>query len=83
MSEYQSVDVVLRWVGPVDDVHLTNADAACALAIIEDLTLRHNGTPESVPLRDGWAAVAISDGREISVDQLRQWAAADRHTASA
>ena len=35
MSEYTSIDVVLRWVGHIEDVHLTNADAECALAITE------------------------------------------------
>lgn len=71
---YTSIDVVLRWVGGLD-VHLTNTDADGALAILDDLNLAHNGTEQSVPLRDGWRAVALCDRREVDEATLQRWCA--------
>lgn len=80
LTPYTSIDVVLRWVGGID-VHLTCTDAAGALALLDDLTLAHNGTEQSVPLRDGWTAVALADRRELDRASLERWAEADRREA--
>ena len=76
MTHYSSIDVVLRWIGGAD-IHLTSCDAQVAVELLNDLNLAYNGTEQSVPLRDGWRAVALCGRREVDEAQLNRWADQD------